>query len=255
MSKFIYIVVFLSFYINIFSQTTLENSIQSTSQHVNRSNELKDSLKARQARANLISKKDSVSNSNKTRVIQVGAGGLLTSLNFFKNAQQFTYYPAYSARIYYQPSQYIRFVIDYSKVKQANIIPTWLNVQNTFIDIDAHILMHFNDKISSAYFILGASSQYWKSFYTGVDDYNNIGTRKPNTNYKTIYYGANIGIGFEFSILPRLDIYGEIRYRITNTDVGFGLSDVCYGIGLKYTLLDVHPGHTYRRPGKHFHWF
>ena len=201
------------------------------------------------------SKKDTATNSGKTNIIQIGAGGLLTSLNFFKNAQQFTYYPAFSGRLYYQPSQYIRFVVDYSKVEQVNLIPTWLNVRNTYLDIDAHFLLHFDDKISSAYFILGASSQYWKSFYTGIDDYNNRGTRIPNTNYNAVYYGANIGFGFEFNILPRFDVYGEIRFRITDTDVGFGLSDVCYGVGIKYTLLNIHPIHGYRRPSKHFHWF
>jgi hypothetical protein len=250
MRKLFFIIILLSFFSKVFSQSLSDKML-----NIQRSNDVENSFRTSQNNASAVSKKDSIKKSNKTNIIQIGAGGVLTSLNFFKNAQQFTYYPAYSGRLYYQPSQYIRFVIDYTKVKNVNLIPTWLNVQNTYIDIDAHILMHFNDKISSAYFILGASSQFWKSFYTGIDDYNNHATRIPNTNYNTVYYGAIIGIGVEFRILPRFHAYGEIRYKITNTDVGFGLSDVCYGVGMKYTLVDIHPGHVYKRPGKHFHWF
>ncbi len=202
-------------------------------------------------------KKDTIINTNRTNIIQIGAGGLLTSLNFFKNAQTFTYYPAISFRMYYQPNNYIRFVADYTKVQEASIAPTWLNVRNTYFDIDANFLMHFIGSAGIAYFILGASSQSWKSYYTGVDDYNSTADAKiqPNTNYKATYFGANIGVGFEFKILPRFDMYGEVRYRVSYTDVGFGLSDVCYGVGVKYTLLDFNPKVPHKKPSKHFKWF
>jgi hypothetical protein len=202
-------------------------------------------------------KKDTTGNYNKTNILQVGVCGLITSLNFFKNAQANPYYPALSCRLYYQPNNNIRFVADYSRVEKANLIPTWLNVRNTYFDIDAHFLMHFTGNVGIVYFILGASSQVWKSFYTGVDDYNSAADAKiqPNTNYKTIYFGANIGIGFEFKVLPRFDAYGEVRYRVSDTDVGFGLSDVCYGVGVKYTLIDFRPKAVYKKPSKHFKWF
>lgn len=182
---------------------------------------------------------------------------MATSLNFFKNAQTFTYYPAISFRLYYQPNNYIRLVADYTKVQEANLIPTWLNVKTNYLDLDAHFLMHFINSSGVAYFILGASSQSWKSYYTGIDDFNSLADAKikPNTNYKTTYYGANVGIGFEFKILPRFDAYVEVRYRIANTDVGFGLSDVCYGGGVKYTLIDFNPKVPHKKPSKHFKWF
>ena len=188
--------------------------------------------------------------------MQVGAGGLFTSLNFFKNAQAFTYYPAYSGRLYFQPNGLIRFVLDYSHVEQVNILPTWLNVQNSFIDLDMHLLMHPIRSTATVYFILGFSSQQWKGFYTGQEDFNN-GVLKipPYTSYKSLYFGGSIGFGFEFHLVRQLDLYGDVRYRMTKTDVGFGLSDVCYGLGIKYTLLEFYPKPVYTRPGKHFHWF
>lgn len=200
-------------------------------------------------------------NTDKVNVIEIGAGGLLTSLNFFKNAQKFTYYPAVSVRAYYQPKGYIRFMVDYSSLVQpANIIPTWLNVKSTYVDMDAHLLMHFynsgNSNKSIVYFIMGVSAQSWKGYYTGIDDYNSSVLKiEANTNYKTVYFGGNVGFGFEYKFATRLGLYGEIRFRITDTDVGFGLSDVCYGVGLKCALIDFHPKAVYRKPGKHFKWF
>jgi hypothetical protein len=192
-----------------------------------------------------------------TKSIDVGAGGIFTSLNFFKNAQNFTYYPAGSFRLYVQPNNFLQFVVDYSKVQQVNIIPTWINVQNTYLDLDAHFLLHpAHAERTIVYFVLGVTSQFWHGIYTGIDDYNHyVLTVKKNTDYKAVYYGGTIGVGFEFKVVNRINLYGEVRYKITQTDVGFGLSDVCYGAGVKYTLLDFHPKPVYNKPSKHFHWF
>lgn len=191
------------------------------------------------------------------QAIEVGAGGILTSLNFFKNAQNFTYYPAASFRLYVQPNSFVQLVVDYSKVQQVNIVPTWYNVQNTYLDLDAHFLLHpAHADRTTVYFVLGFTSQFWRGVYTGIDDFNHyVLTVKKNTDYKAVYYGGTIGIGFEFKIVNRLKLYGEVRYKITQTDVGFGLSDVCYGGGVKYTLLDFHPKPIYNKPSKHFKWF
>lgn len=190
----------------------------------------------------------------KSKLIEIGAGGFYSSLNYFKNAGQSTFFPGYSARVLFQPNNYIRFCADLSQVTNVNIEPTWLNVSNRFIDVDMHFLMRFFDRISSAYFILGFSTQQWKGFYTGIDDYNAPVLKiQKNTEYSKTYYGGNIGMGVEFKILPRLDIYSELRWRLTQTDVGFGLSDVCWGAGIKFTVLKLNP--FYRKLGDRYHWF
>jgi hypothetical protein len=247
MKKLVFITIFLSYCINFFAQSNPSQIFQNKEAEKNR--------RVNKEQTNNNFKKDTLVNDTKPTRIQIGAGGLYTSLNFFKNAQAFTYYPAYSARLYFQPNSIIQFVLDYSKVQQVNIIPTWLNVHNTYLDIDAHLLMHPNQGKTTVYFILGFSTQFWKGVYTGVDDYNYYVLHvKHNTDYKTIYYGASLGIGFEYKLVKRLEAYGEVRYRMTKTDVGFGLSDVCYGVGLKYTLFDFHPKPVYNKPGKHFKW-
>ncbi|HTA63344.1 MAG TPA: hypothetical protein VK835_12845 [Bacteroidia bacterium] len=267
LKKLLFVLVFFSFCLKPFAQSNpyliLENKEAEKRQQEQKAAKQKARKAAKEQTNNQAfnspEKKDTVihQSSTKTKAIEIGAGGLYTSLNFFKNAQAFTYYPASSFRLYLQPNNFVQFVLDYSHVKQVNIVPTWLNVQNTYIDFDAHFLMH-PDKADRTlvYFVLGVSSQIWKGLYTGIDDYNYALLHIPhNTNYKAIYYGASIGVGFEFKVINRVNLYGEVRYRMTQTDVGFGLSDVCYGAGVKYTLVDFHPKPIYNKPGKHFHWF
>jgi hypothetical protein len=260
MRKLFFIVAFSYFFSNTFAQIIngRDNIPQYNPQQIQRDNSENKQTKPTQSKTNTHPKKDTAANTNRTNIIQIGVGSFLTSSNFFRNDQQSTLCPALSTRLYYQPNGFIRFVVDYSIVEKINIIPTWMNVKNSFLDINAHFLMHFNNTNRGLiYFILGATSQSWKGYYTGIDDINYAKDEKiqPNTNYKAIYYGANIGVGFEFKILPRFDAYGEVRFRIMDTDVAFGLSDVCFGVGLKYTILDFNPKVPHKKPSKHFKWF
>ena len=260
MRKFFFSSILFALYVNMFAQIINGRTDVVPNYRPQQTQQATDentSLKSIKNHANKTrSKNDTI---NRINIVQAGVGGLLTSSNFFRNDQLHTLSPAFSGRLYYQPTGFLRFVLDYSMVEKTNIIPTWLNIKNSLIDIDAHFLMHFNntDNRSLVYFILGATSQIWKGYYTGIDDINYAIDLKiqPNTDYKAIYFGACVGLGFEYKILPRLDVYGEVRFRIMNTDVAFGLSDVCYGAGLKYTLLDIHPKAVYKKPGKHFKWF
>ena len=198
---------------------------------------------------------DTIINPNKMTKIQIGVGGVFSGLNFFKNNLSKRSYPGASARIYYQPRKYFRLLVDYTQIQPVSLSPTWLNVHSAYIDIDANVVFNFTDSKFFGFFILGASSQYWRGFYTGLNDYNNRGVRLPNTYYKSTFYGGNMGFGAEYRILSRLDIYVEIRFHVMNTDIGLGLSDASYGGGLKYTIIDKYPGKVYKRPSKHFHWF
>lgn len=209
------------------------------------------------AHTNSPAKKDSI---QKTRILSVGAGFIKTSLNYYKNAQENTYFTGHGFRLMFQPNETFRVAANFSTVNSVNIQPTWLNVRNNFYDLDAHFMMHFMDKRNIAYFIMGASAQYWNGFYTGLVDYNQFKLNAPaNKVYESWYYGAKIGMGVEIKVYGPISGYGEFIFRVSNTDVGAGISDVVYGLGLKMNLAnlakDPKRRHSILSFGDKYHWF
>jgi len=193
-------------------------------------------------------------------LFSLGGGLIYTSLNFFKNYQEETYYRGVGGRILMQFSDRFRVSVNMEQVKSINIEPIWINVTNTFFDVDGHLLMHFADKKNIAYFIAGASAQYWKGFYTGVHDINSWRLNiPPNSKYQALYYGITIGMGAEAKIVGPIRIYGEFRFRISKTDVGTGLNDVLYSAGLKINLPVLKPKtgnhHSILKFRDKYHWF
>jgi len=211
--------------------------------------------------ANSISyaKKDTT---HKIRIISLSAGFIKTSLNFFKNAAEETYSNGYGFRALFQPGETFRVGACYSKVESVNIDPTWVNVNNSFYDLDAHFMMHFLDKRNIAYFILGLSAQHWKGFYTGLHDLNSWKLNIPkNSMYQSLYFGGRIGMGAEIKIIGPISGYGEFIFRITKTDVGSGISDVVYGLGIKVNVANLGNNRSSKRRhsilkfGDKYHWF
>ncbi len=206
-----------------------------------------------------IAKKDTA---RKTRILSVGGGYVKTSLNFFKNYQEDTYVDGFSGRLMFQTSETFRLALCFSQAQSVNINPTWINVNNSFIDLDAHFMMHFADQRNIAYFIIGASGQYWNGYYTGLHDLNAWKLHAtPNSNYKALYFGAKMGMGVEIKIFGPISGYGEFIFRFTKTDVGTGLSDVVYGLGIKLNIANF--GHSASSKKHHsilrfrdkYHWF
>ena len=193
-------------------------------------------------------------------VVSIGGGPIYTSLNFFKNYQEETYYKGWGGRILMQFSERFRMSFNLEQVRSINIQPIWINVNSTFYDLDAHFLMHFADNRNLAYFIMGASAQYWNGYYTGIHDINSWKLNIPlNSYYHTLYYGITLGMGAEAKLIGPLSIYGEFRFRVSKTDVGTGLNDVLYSAGLKLNLPKLKSKTGKRRSilrfGDKYHWF
>ena len=200
--------------------------------------------------------KDSTDKDEAKKLLQLGACGMISSLSFLNSPQDFTYFPEFSLRAYYQTNRYVQFVLEYSHIAQQNIMPTWLNVQNTYLDLDAHFLLRSDKKNQRAafYAIIGGMAQLLHGIYTGADNDNKFAPHAQQNNYyKTMYYGGSIGVGGECRIIRRLYLFGEVRWRYIKSEAGLILSDKCYNVGIKYTLHNFKP--IYSRPGKHFKWF
>lgn len=194
-------------------------------------------------------------------IFSVGGGFIYTSLNFFKNYQEDTYTRGYGFRAMLQLNNTVRICVSRDEVKSFDVQPVWLHVKNTMYDVDLHLVNHFWWSKHTIYLILGGSAQYWDGFYTGINDYNAWKLNIPkNTEYKSVSYGATVGIGTEIVLYGPLSLYGEFRFRVSKTDLGAGLNDVLYGAGLKLNLPHRKP----KKPGHHrsilkfhdkYHWF
>ncbi len=205
----------------------------------------------------LSTKKDTTKREKK--VFSVAGGFIYTSLNFLKNYQEETYSRGYSGRLMLLFNDHFRMAATVEQVQAVNIPPIWFNVKNTFYDLDAHFVMHFADKRSLAYFILGTAAQYWEGYYAGQHDLNAWRLNaKPHNTYKALYFGATMGFGAETKIIGPLSIYGEFRFRFSKTDVGTGLNDVLYSGGLKLNLPHLKSGnkrHSFLHFRDKYHWF
>ncbi len=209
--------------------------------------------------AGVVLKKDTA---QKTRIFSLSGGFIKTSLNFFKNYGEDTYSNGYGLRALFQPSETFRMAACYSSVEMVDIKPTWLRVNNSFYDLDAHFLMHFADRRNIAYFIMGLSAQYWNGFYTGLHDVDFWKLNAPhNQTYKALYFGGRIGMGAEIKVYGPISGYGEFIFRLTKTDVGSGLSDVVYGLGIKVNVANLNRNksskrrHSILRFKDKYHWF
>jgi hypothetical protein len=170
-------------------------------------------------------------------ILSVGGGFIYTSLNFFKNYQEETYYTGRGFRVMAQFNNRFRICVSRDQVNSIDILPVWLHVKNIYYDIDAHFISNFRTSNNTAYFILGTSTQYWSGFYTGINDVNRWKLNIPlNSNYKTMYYGLTVGVGLEIRLYKPLSMYGEFRFRVSKTDLGAGINDVLYGGGLKLNI-------------------
>jgi hypothetical protein len=199
--------------------------------------------------------KDSTDKDEAKKLIQFGACGMISSLSFLKPPQDFSYFPEFSLRAYYQTNRYVQILLEYSHISQVNIVPAWQKVQNTYLDLDAHFLLrsHQNQR-ATFYAIVGGLVQLLHGVYTGVDNDNKyVPQAQKNTYYKTMYYGGSIGLGGECRIIRRLYLFGEIRWRYIKSEAGLLLSDECYNVGIKYTLHNFKP--IYKGVGKRFKWF
>jgi hypothetical protein len=185
----------------------------------------------------------------------VGGGGLLSSVDFYRNYRQNPHHLGANIRAYWEFSDNMRIMCEYSHTPKFNLEPTWYDVTSNVFDANLNFLFRIQDQETSFYTITGLSMMRWKGFYTGQGDFNpgsrNIYT--PNKEYINHYVGFNAGVGFEHDFNPA-QFFGEFRYRLTETEAGFGISDVIVNLGFKmhvYPLLHK----KFRDPGKKYNWF
>lgn len=194
----------------------------------------------------------------KVRIFSIAGGLFKTSLNFFKNIDQDPYSTGLALRALLQTSETFRLSGTFCRVASVNINPTWVNMRNNFIDVDANFLMHFADKRNLAYFIAGASAQYWDGYYTGLRDLNVVKRNAtPNMRNQGLHLSARTGMGAEIKIYGPISGYGEFIFRFSGTDQGKGLIDLSYNTGVKVNVANLarRRHHSILHFRDKYHWF
>jgi hypothetical protein len=186
-----------------------------------------------------------------TNAFYLGGGCVLSSVNIFRNYRQNPYRLGYNFRAYNEFSSNMRMMAEYTYMPKFSLEPTWLDVKNDVIDINLNLLAQIKDYKAIFYTITGLYAQRWKSFYTGINDFSNSKkTYLTNSIVINRYIGLDLGLGFERAF-PGFQFFGEFRYRFSNTDSGFGITDAAYSAGLKTKL------NTKRKKKYHgkYNWF
>lgn len=187
-------------------------------------------------------------------VFYIGAGGLYSSVNVFRNQKDYTYHPGVTTRLYCETPYRLNGDMEYSFMPFFDLPPTWYNLRCSSFDINLHFQAVIVGEHSQFYTVTGISVQQWKGLYTGQNDFSLLRNKlPPNTIYKAKYFGANIGCGGEWD-LGDVYLFLEFKYRLSNTDAGFGLSDAIYSAGLKVRTLEINR-RLFRKPGQKYHWF
>jgi hypothetical protein len=185
--------------------------------------------------------------------LYAGLGAELTSVNIFRNYRQNPYQLGVNFRAYYHYKRWSRVMAEYTYVPKFDLDPTWNGVTNVVAAVNVSILAHIQDEAAMFYTITGLCFQRWKGHYTGLHDYN-PGTKdkfEADRDYITKTPGLNLGVGFERAFTYD-QIFGEFRYRFSQTESGFGITDAAFSAGIKFRVTDF--SEKKKLKGK-YNWF
>ncbi len=190
------------------------------------------------------------------RGLYIGTGAVLSSVNIFRNYRENPYRLGFNARLCWEFADNLRISTEYNYTPHFNITPTWLNVSNKVVDLNLNFLARIKDQEALFYTISGICLQQWKGLYTGVNDFNTTkDIYTPQRIYVNNYLGLNLGIGIE-KPFHHFQVFGEFKYRFSETESGFGITDAVYACGIKtkiFTSLSLKK--IYRKLNDKYSWF
>jgi hypothetical protein len=138
----------------------------------------------------------------------------------------------------YGSSRAYRFTGEYTMYSLTDIAPTWYNIKARVFEINVHYLARLSGSKAFFYPLFGVSYNVFKGYFTGKNDYLHLipeyGT---NVDVVSRWPGLNVGTGFEVYRKP-FSIYGDYKMRIgvSKGTEPVNVQDVCFTIGLRYTI-------------------
>lgn len=195
----------------------------------------------------------------------IGLGANLSSINLSRNYRENPYKIGLNARATYEANSVIRVMAEYSYTPKFDLDPTWIGIHNQVFGLSANVMAYTRDRGAMVYTITGLGIQRWKGFYTGIHDFSRARFyHQPNTTVLNKTLGLDLGIGFEKEVLGSF-LYFDFRYRFAQLEHAFGITDVIYNLGIKFTIHqeDLKNGKKKKAKvkGRHrgksdrYHWF
>ncbi len=172
-----------------------------------------------------------------TKGFYLGTGCGLSSVNIFRNYRQSPYRLGYFGRLFYEKNDYLRFDLEYNFTPKFDLDKSWKNMKSYTTDANLQLMAQMKDESMMFYTISGMYFQRLQGFFTGEYDFNNSANLyTANTTVTHQYLGLNLGLGFEKNFSEGFQVFGEFRYRFAKTELGFGIMDAAYHIGIKKRL-------------------
>lgn len=137
----------------------------------------------------------------------------------------------------YGGNKNLRLSTEYSYFFPINIEPTWFNIRAKCIESNLHIIARFTKTKAYFYPIVGISYNEFSGFFTGRNDFLNLTDKYgKNTHVKTIWYGLNVGTGYEYYIY-NFSLFLDYKMRIGLAEKKqLNIMDVCFTAGLRYNF-------------------
>ncbi len=139
--------------------------------------------------------------------------------------------------VIYGGSKILRLSTEYSYYFPISIEPTWQNINARTIESNLHIIARFTKSNAFFYPVVGLSYNEFNGFFTGKNDFLNLSDKyAKNTQVKTVWYGLNIGTGYEYYI-KKVSLFLDYKMRVGFADAKqLNIMDVCFSAGARFNL-------------------
>lgn len=168
----------------------------------------------------------------------IGFGGAGSVLFLSRNIKENNEAYGYHVSLVYGGAKLFRTSLEYTQYKTLSIEPTWYNVKAKTVECNVHILARFSESNAIFYPMFGLSYNTFSGFYTGVNDFLNLGTLyEKNQDVVTNWWGLNVGTGYEY-YFDQLSLFADYKMRIGVSE-GYNelnIMDVCLSAGLRWNF-------------------
>jgi hypothetical protein len=142
----------------------------------------------------------------------------------------------FSGSVVYGGEKVFRGCLEFTHFRKIDIEPTWYDIKANTIEFNLQALARFKKTKAFFYPLVGLSLNKFTGFFTGKNDFLNLGDRyEKNKVATTIWLGGNVGAGYE-QVFKRISVFAEYKIRVGTSNKQFTIMDVCFSAGLRFNM-------------------